>query len=144
MPTLTPTYSHGGTTAGGFTAVPGTSQSSGRPVAITVAASKPAMNCFWTGTSVTFVIEGNGGTLDSTGNPPSAEWFDYSNGGYSLTNGQSISKKLPREIPYWRTRITAINAPTGAGLVSYVPCVVTNGGVLTSAGYPDRVTPDHY
>ena len=129
-----PTYSHGGASQNGFIAVPGTTTSSGRPVAIVQAISDAAMQFFFTGTSCTVLIEGNGGAISSTGNPPSGEWIDYSNGGYSLTNGQTLSKFLPRCIPYWRSRITAIVAGT---LITYVPSIVGPNGVIVSASYPN-------
>ena len=128
-----PTYSHGGNSQSGFPAVLGTTTNSGRPVAIVQAISQAAMQVFFSGTSCTVLIEGNGGLVDQTGNPPAAEWIDYSSGGYSLTNGSQLSKYLPRAIPYWRTRITAIVAGT---LVSYVPSVVGPNGVIVSASYP--------
>jgi hypothetical protein len=142
MPTaINPTYSHGGQNAGGFTAVIGTSTNSGRPVAINDAIATnnlilPAIIGFYTGTSCTVVVEGNGGAIDSTGNPPSGEWIDISAGGIALTNGQSFAKTLPIQFPTYRTRITAITAPSGNGFVSYVPSIITAGGVQASARYP--------
>lgn len=130
---IVPTYSHGGVGAGGFPVVVGNTTNSGRPVYIAQAITSPALNAFFVGTSCTFLVEGNGGAVDNTGNPPAGEWIDYSNGGYSLTTGQSISKFLPTCIPCWRTRITAIVAGT---LVSYVPAIVTSNGVVGSASYP--------
>jgi hypothetical protein len=132
-----PCYSHGGSSVPGFPAVLGTTTNSGRPVQILQAQQQPAMQVFWSGTSVTVVIEGNGGALDSTGNPPSGEWIDYSSGGYALTNGQNLSKKLPYSVPYWRTRITAINTPTGSGLVSYIPSIIAPNGEVVATGYPE-------
>lgn len=131
-----PIYSHGGVSQSGFPAVLGTAQNSGRPVAIVQAIADPAMQFFFTGTSVTVLIEGNGGLIDTTGNPPTTEWIDYSAGGYTIGNNGQLSKFLPRSIPYWRTRITAITAPTGSGLVSYVPIIIGPNGVLVSASYP--------
>jgi hypothetical protein len=131
-----PTYSHGGAAAGGFPAVPGTTQSSGRPIWIGSAAQQPALVAFFTGTTVTFLIEANGGLVDSTGNPPSGEWVDVSNGGYTLTTGQSIAKLLPLSVPCYRTRITSITLGGGSGLVSYTPSIVTIGGVQAAASYP--------
>jgi hypothetical protein len=133
---IQPIYSHGGATTNNFIAVPGTSTNSGRPISIIQATLNPAIQIFWAGTSVTVLIEGNGGQIDSTGNPPSGEWLDYSSGGFALTNGQSLSKYLPRTIPYWRTRITAINTPTGVGLVSYCPSIIGPEGKIVSASYP--------
>ena len=135
-----PTYSHGGASANGFPAVLGTTTNSGRPVAIVQAIQQPAMQIFFSGTSCTVVVEGNGGQLDSTGNPPAGEWVDYSSGGFALTNGQQLSKKLPFSIPYWRTRISAINTPTGQGLVSYIPSIVVSNGWVVSTGYPEIST----
>jgi len=136
-----PVYSHGGPSQAGWTAVLGTSTNSGLPIAILQAnQTNPAIQIFFSGTSCTVVVEGNGGTLDSTGNPPSGEWIDYSSGGFALTNGGQLSKYLPRSIPYWRTRITAINSPTGQGLVSYVPDLVGPNGVITSAARPNLTT----
>ncbi len=132
-----PTYSHGGASQSGFAAVVGTTTNSGRPISIVQADQvNPAIQIFYSGTSCTVVVEGNGGAIDNTGNPPSTDWIDYSSGGFALTNGQQLSKYLPRSIPYWRTRITAINTPTGAGLVSYCPCIVGPNGVIVSASYP--------
>src|ERR1700690_1322367 len=136
-----PVYSHGGPSQSGWTAVLGTTTNSGLPIAILQAnQTNPAIQIFWSGTSCTVVVEGNGGTLDSTGNPPSGEWIDYSNGGFALTNGQQLSKYLPRSVPYWRTRITAINTPTGQGLQSYVPSLVGPSGVIISAARPNLTT----
>ena len=136
-----PTYSHGGAAAGGFPAVIGTTTNSGRPIFIGdgIATNNlllPGIIGFFTGTSCTVVVEGNGGLIDSTGNPPSGEWIDISSGGIALTNGQSFAKTLPIQFPCYRTRITAINTPTGNGFVSYVPSIVTAGGVIASARYP--------
>src|SRR5574343_742065 len=142
MPTIiSPTYSHGGANAGGFTAVPGTTISSGRPIFIGDAISTsnqllPGLIAFFSGTTVTFVVEGNGGLIDSTGNPPTGEWIDVSSGGYTLTNGQSIGKVLPIQFPVYRTRSTAITLGGGSGLNSYVPSIITEGGVVASARYP--------
>jgi hypothetical protein len=138
---ISPTYSHGGAGAGGFPAVPGTTQSSGRPIFIGDAVSQtnqilPGLIAFFVGTTVTFVVEGNGGLIDPTGNPPSAEWIDVTNGGITLTTGQSIGKTLPIQFPVYRTRITAITLGGGSGLVSYVPSIITAGGVQASARYP--------
>jgi hypothetical protein len=94
------------------------------------------MQIFFSGTSCTVLIEGNGGLIDNTGNPPSGEWIDYSSGGYALTNGQVLSKKLPFSIPYWRTRITAITLGGGSGVVSYVPSIIGPTGIVVSASYP--------
>lgn len=130
----TPVYSHGGASQAGFPAVPGTSTNAGRPVAIVQAnQTDPCMQIFFVGTSCTVLLEGNGGQIDSTGNPPSGEWIDYSNGGYALTTGQTLSKFIPRCVPYWRTRITAIVAGT---LQSYCPSIIGPSGVVVSASYP--------
>ncbi len=136
-----PVYSHGGTTAGGFPAVIGNTTNSGRPVFIGDAVATntlllPAMVGFFSGTSCTVLIEGNGGTIDSTGNPPSGEWIDVSGGGYALTNGQSFAKTLPMQFPCYRTRISAMTIGGGTGFQSYVPNIITNGGVVASARYP--------
>jgi hypothetical protein len=133
-----PTYSHGGVSAGGFPVVVGNTTNAGRPVYIGDAISTsnqllPGLIAFFAGTSITFLIEGNGGQIDSTGNPPTGEWIDVSNGGYSLTTGQSIGKVLPIQFTCYRTRITAIVAGI---LVSYVPSIITSGGVQASARYP--------
>ena len=132
-----PIYSHGGVSQSGFPAVLGTSTNSGRPIYIVQAnQGNPAIQIFFSGTSITLVVEGNGGLIDTTGNPPAGDWIDYSNGGYSLTNGQALSKFLPRSVPCWRTRITAITLGAGTGLVSYCPSLVGPNGVIISASYP--------
>jgi hypothetical protein len=133
-----PTYSHGGVSAGGFPVVVGNTTNSGRPIYIADAVATnvnllPGFIAFFVGTSITFLIEGNGGQIDATGNPPTGEWVDVSNGGYSLTTGQNIGKTLPIQFPCYRTRITAIVAGT---LVSYVPAIITQGGIMASARYP--------
>jgi hypothetical protein len=131
-----PIYSHGGPTVNNFIAVVGTTTNAGRPIMIVQATVDPAIQIFWSGTSCTVLLEGNGGQVDSTGNPPSGEWVDYSSGGYALTNGQALSKFIPRCVPYWRTRITAINTPTGTGLVSYCPGIIGADSTITNASYP--------
>lgn len=132
-----PTYSHGGVSQAGFPAVLGTTTNAGRPISIVQANQTDAcIQIFFSGTSCTVLLEGNGGLVDSTGNPPSGEWIDYSAGGFALTNGQQLSKFLPRCVPYWRTRISAINTPTGQGLVSYTPSIIGPGGIVVSASYP--------
>jgi hypothetical protein len=136
MANIQPFYSHGGVTMSGFVAVPGTTISAGRPISISQATQNPAIQIFFVGTSCTVLIEGNGGPLDSTGNPPSTDWIDYSSGGFALTTGQSLSKFLPRVVPYYRTRISAIVLGGGSGLVSYVPCIIGPGGIIASASYP--------
>lgn len=130
-----PTYSHGGPPQPGFPSVAGTSQTSGRPVSIVQAINDAAMQIFFSGTSCTVVLEGNGGAI-TNGAPPANEWVDYSAGGYALTNGQALSKFLPASIPYWRTRISAITLGGGTGLTSYVPDIVGPSGVIVSASYP--------
>lgn len=138
---ISPTYSHGGTSAGGFPVVIGTSTNSGRPIYIGDAVSTdslilPGLIGFYTGTTCTILVEGNGGQIDNTGNPPSGEWVDISSGGITLTNNQSFAKTLPLQFPCYRTRITVNTAPTGNGFVSYVPSIITSGGVQASARYP--------
>ncbi len=133
-----PIYSHGGPSTPGFPAVAGTTTTTGNPIYIfSSAIYPPALNGFFTGTSCTVVVEGNGGLINTqTGQPPSGEWIDYSNGGYALTTGQSFSKALPPSIPCWRTRITAIVLGGGAGFFSYVPAIVIPPGDMVSAGRP--------
>jgi hypothetical protein len=132
-----PVYSHGGGSQQGFPAVSGTTTGSGNPIQITNTIYEPVMHVFFTGTSCTVFIEGNGGLIDpTTGQPPAAEWVDYTGGaGYGLTNGQTLAKALPKTVPLWRTRISAIVAGT---LVSYVPAIVIKDGNLVSAGRPGR------
>jgi hypothetical protein len=141
-----PTYSHGFSQGGvqipnGRVAASGTTTGAGLPVQIFQASgSDPAMQFFYTGTTCTVLLEGNGGPLDTFGNPPAGDWQDYSAGGYTLTNGQFLSKFIPRSIPYWRTRITVNTAATGVGFYSYVPSLVAPGGVIISAAYPNVTT----
>jgi hypothetical protein len=139
-----PTYSHGVGSRGlpnGFVMASGLTTGPGLPVAIIQASqSDPAMQGFYAGTTCTILLEGNGGTIDSTGNPPAGDWQDYSAGGFTLTNGQFFSKFIPRCIPYWRTRITVNTAPTGVGFYSYVPDVVGPAGLIISASYPPLAT----
>jgi hypothetical protein len=129
-----PTYSHGGGSTAGWPPVNGTVTGGGRPVFIgDQCIENPCMNVFcYYGTAIV-VIEGNGGIPDQTGNPPSGEWVDCSAGGYSMVPGQTLSKKLPRAMQYWRTRITSIN---GATINSYVPLLRTATGDAVSASYP--------
>ena len=132
-----PIYSHGGPSTPGFPAIAGTSTTTGNPIYISNTIYQPAFNVFFSGTSCTVVIEGNGGQCDPvTGNPPSGEWIDYSSGGYAMTNGTNLSKALPRTIPCWRTRITAMTLGGGTGLFSYIPAIVVANGNLVSAGRP--------
>lgn len=133
---LFPTFSHGDT-------IPGTTQSAGRPVSIIPAITRPGFVGFFSGTTVTFLIEGNGGLVDSTGNPPASEWEDYSAGGITLTNGLNFGKFLSLAVPIWRTRITAITLGGGTGLVSYVPGIITPGGVWTTASHPRFSSPSN-
>lgn len=135
-----PIYSHGGTSVTGFPAVPGTSPSSGRPIVIINATKEPVLRVAYTGTSVTFVVEGNGGLYDpSTFSFPAGEWDDISSGGFTLTNGQTLGKYLPLGYTAYRTRITAISAPTGNGLVTYVPFLI-RGDQQIGASYPSELT----
>jgi len=137
MANLTPIYSHGGATVNNWIAVPGTTISAGRPISIAQAIQDPAIQIIFTGTSVTVLLEGNGGPLDpTTGNPPSTDWIDYSNGGYVLAANGFFSKFLERSVPCWRTRITAINITGGSGLVSYCPGIIGIHNVIVSASYP--------
>lgn len=138
-----PVYSHGGPSMQGFPSVPGNTTNSGNPVYILQAQVDPAMNIFFSGTSCTVLVEGNGGQIDpTTGAPPTAEWFDYSSGGYALTNGQQLSKFVPRSIPCWRTRISAITIGAGSGLWSYIPSIVSpRDGVVVSASRPSVSSP---
>lgn len=132
-----PVYSHGGPSMQGFPSVAGTAQSSGNPVYILTALVNPAFQVFFSGTSCTVLVEGNGGIIDpTTGAPPSGEWVDYSSGGIAMTNGQALSKQLPRSIPCWRTRISAINLGAGTGLTSYVPSITSGGDFVVSASRP--------
>src|ERR1700687_5781556 len=110
-----PTYSHGGVSAGGFPVVVGNATNSGRPIFIGDAVATntlllPGLMGFFTGTSCTVLVEGNGGQVDATGNPPASDWIDVSSGGISLTTGQFFAKVLPIQFPIYRTRITAIVA----------------------------------
>lgn len=132
-----PVYSHGGQSMQGFPAVVGNTTNSGNPILIANTIYEPAMHIFFAGTSCTVFIEGNGGIIDPiSGEPPAGEWIDYTGGaGYGLTNGQTLSKALPKTIPCWRTRISAIVAGV---LTSYVPAIVIPGGNLVSAGRPGR------
>ncbi len=145
---FTITYSHGGGNAPGWVAVPGTTTGAGRPIEITGAIIQPALKMSFTGTSVTFVVEGNSGALDNTGNPPSGDWHDYTEGTpFSLTTGQNLAYLLPLQEAYWRTRITAITLGAGAGFVSYVgPIVITGGSgpIWTSASYITLATQPNF
>jgi hypothetical protein len=135
---ISPTYSHGGTSAGGFPVVVGNTTNAGRPIWVGDSQGVhqlllPGIMGFFVGTSCTVLVEGNGGQVDATGNPPAAEWVDISSGGIALTTGQNFAKTLPIQFPCYRTRITAIVAGT---FFSYVPSIITAGGVQASARYP--------
>lgn len=135
-----PVYSHGGPAMQGFPAVVGNTTNSGNPVLINNSLYEPIMQVFFSGTSCTVFIEGNGGAIDpQSGTPPASEWVDFTGGaGYALTNGGQLAKCLPRTIPCWRTRISAMVIGAGSGLISYVPSIVIPDGNLVSAGRPPR------
>ena len=137
---FTPCYSLGGPFGGGWNAVNGTTNTStGNPIDIGGAdpnpANWPVMEIICTGGTATVVVEANGGTLDSTFNPPSGEWVDISNGGFSMTSGQTIAKRIPPNIPLVRTRITALS---GATVISYIPAICYPAGHWASAQHPQR------
>jgi hypothetical protein len=140
---FTPCHSLGGQSDGSWAAVPGTtSTSTGLPIDISGAspeqANWPVMEIFCVGGTATVLIEANGGLLDATSNPPSGEWIDISSGGYSMTSGSNIAKRVPPNLPYIRTRITALS---GATVTSYVPCVCypsDKGAFWASASHPKK------
>lgn len=133
---IRPTYSHGGETSGPWVAVSGTVTGSGRPISAVPAhpVNIPVMVIVCATGTATVVLEANGGQLDDNGNPPAGEWVDVSGGGYDLTAGDTLCKRLPPVMPYWRTRITAIAG--GATVTSYVPLLVLAEGGKISASYP--------
>lgn len=135
MLTIQPTYSHGGSTVGPWTAVSGAVTGSGRPISVVPAhpVNIPVVVIVCTGGTATVILECNGGQLGDDGNPPAAEWVDVSGGGYTMTAGDVRCKRLPPVMPYWRTRITAI---AGATVLSYVPLLVLESGGKVSASYP--------
>lgn len=135
-----PVYSHGGPSMDGFPAVSMKVTGNGNPIYINNSFYEPVMHIMFFGTSCTVFIEANGGLIDAqTGLPPAAEWIDYTGGvGFALTNGGFLAKALPKTLPCWRTRISAIVIGAGTGLWSYVPAIVTDRGNLTSAGRPPR------
>jgi len=113
MPAIAPTYSHGNNAADG------TVVGAGKPIYIgDGTTSNPCMVVVCKVGTAIVALQGNGGAIDSTGNPPSDEWVDCSNGGYSLVPGQTLAKFLPLTLPFWRTYIVQ---NTGANVVSYVP-----------------------
>lgn len=131
-----PTFSHGGSSVGPFPPVPGNAVSSGRPIFIGDAAvSDPAMMIFVTGGNATVFLECNGGLANNlNGAPPAGEWIDVSGGGYALTPTSPIGKFIPRTVPYWRTRISAIDP--GATVTSYCPGLRRDTGDFVPASYP--------
>lgn len=136
---FTPRYSHGGPSEVGWTAVAGTTTNSGNPIDLSGADPEPAnwpvIEIFCAGGTATVLIEANGGLLDSTSNPPSGEWVDISGGGYALTAGTYVAKRIPPNVPFIRTRISA---NSGATVTSYVPCICYPGGKWTSAPRPHK------
>lgn len=133
-----PCYSLGGPSEVGWNAVSGTTSSStGNPIDISGAdpEHRPVLEIFCAGGTATVLIEANGGLLDSTSNPPSGEWVDISNGGYAMTAGTTVAKRIPVELPYIRTRITALS---GATVTSYIPSVFYPGGRWGSASRPRK------
>jgi len=137
MGNFVPCFSHGGSTSQGWTAVPGTTQSSGNPIDVSGADPErerwPVMWIFCSGGTATVLIEANGGQLDSTNNPPSTLWGDISSGGYALTAGTYVAKRLPPQSLYVRTRISAIS---GATVQSFVPSIYLADGRHVSASHP--------
>ena len=137
---FTPCYSFGGPSTTDYPAVTGTTSSStGNAIDLSGAdpnpANWPVLEILCAGGTATVLIEANGGQVSAAGVPPSAEWIDISNGGYSMTAGQSIAKRIPPNIPYIRTRNTALS---GATVTSYVPCICYPGGRWASAGHPAK------
>jgi hypothetical protein len=135
---FTPCYSFGGSAAPGWPVVSGTTSSStGNPIDIGGAdpnpANWPVLIIFCAGGTATVVIEANGGQLSSAGVPPSGEWIDISNGGLSMTSGQTAAKRIPPNVPYIRTRNTALS---GATVTSYVPAICFPNGRWASASRP--------
>lgn len=134
---FTPRYSHGGPSEVNWTAVAGTGTTSGLPIDIGGAdpaqSNWPVLEIFCAGNNATVLIEANGGLLDSTGNPPSGEWVDISNGGYAMTAGTNVAKRVPPNVPYVRTRISA---NSGATVTSYISCICYPGGRWGSAPRP--------
>lgn len=135
---FTPCYSLGGQSLVGWPAVPGTSgTSTGNPIDIGGAdpapSNWPVLEIFCAGGTATVLIEANGGLLTAAGVPPSGEWIDISNGGIAMTSNTTAAKRIPPNVPYIRTRLTA---NSGATVSSYVPCICFPGGKWASASRP--------
>src|SRR4051812_9037825 len=109
---IAPVFSHGGFDEPGYVAIAGSGVSKGRPVSsLSASQDGHVMNLVLTGTAgqtKTVKLEGHGGSVDQSGFPVESDWIDYSGGGYVMVVGggnapATLSKKLPRGIPYWRT-----------------------------------------
>lgn len=139
----TPAYSHGGPGTPGWPAVLGTTVSNGNPITILSATreGRGTLACFNKGTTtVSFVIEGNGG-IATSGAPPSDEWvlFPVLIGNMivqamTLGPGDNVAFVTIPELHYVRTRITL--AVPGCNLVSYVPLLYLEEGQPVSAHNP--------
>jgi hypothetical protein len=134
-----PTYSHGGPSFSGWSAVVGNTTNSGRPISLVGALQTTAMFFIVTGTSgsLTAVLECNGGPLDQTFNPPANDWITTWTGVFDY--GNKTGKKIQMTAPFWRTRITARSGD--CVLVSYcgVGKAGSGGSVIFMPSYPQRL-----
>lgn len=139
-----PTFSHGGASVPGWTAVSGLATGAGRPVMVWGAIDYCAMTVSVTGGNATVGIEANQGSLDSTARPPSAGWVDQSSDGlgFAVTPSAPICKVLPAPLAaFWRTNILSLDS--GAQVTSYVGAITitsASGPVTVSAKYPSIST----
>lgn len=142
---FTPCFSHGGSTDEGWTAVSGAANGAGLPIDIGDSSAEPAnwpvLEIFITGAggTATVTIEANGGELDSTFNPPAAEWIDISNGGYSMDSASlpNVAKRIPPNLPYVRTKVASI-AGASTVVTSYIPKLTLASGQNVSPTHPKR------
>ena len=93
------------------------------------------------GGSAVVAIQCNGGTLDSSGVPPSTEWIDVSDtpGGTSFTAGQRALKAIAtNRTALWRTVINSIDP--GASVTSCVPFIILAAEQVASAKHPTVIS----
>lgn len=133
-----PSYSHGGPSFSGWTAVIGNTTNSGRPISVLGAVQTTALFMIVTGSSGTMTVnlEANGGPIDGTFNPPASDWIVTWTGTFDFN--QATGKKIQMTAPWWRTRITARTGDTV--LVSYVGVgkLGAGGGIIYMPSYPQR------
>lgn len=127
MSVYSPTYSHGGSTVGTWTAVAGTATGAGRPISVVNSCENCAMWVTLSTGTATVTIEASGGGLDSSEAPASTSWVDQSDDGTGWDLDASdpttfLFKSIPAmRAPLWRTRIIAIAG--GGTVTSAIPFI---------------------